>query len=60
MTEPLVRADALDYLITQNLKALLTGTVDELLQISNGGQFHPTRMLRPELLCKYTLPLWVE
>ena len=60
VTEPLVRADALDYLITQNLKALLTGTVDELLLIAGGGQPSPNRMLRPELLCKYTLPLWAE
>ena len=60
VTEPLVRADALDYLITQNLKALLTGTVDELLLIASGGLPSPNRMLRPELLCKYTLPLWVE
>ena len=60
VTEPLVRADALDYLITQNLKALLTGTVDELLLVATGGQPSPNRMLRPELLCKYTLPLWVE
>ena len=60
VTEPLVRADAIDYLITQNLKSLLTGTVEELLLLSNGGQPSPVKMLRPELLCKYTLPLWVE
>lgn len=60
VTEPLVRTDSIDYLITQNLKTLLTETVDELLLISNGGQPSPIKRIRPELLCKYTLPLWLE
>lgn len=60
VTEPLIRSNVIDYLITQNLKSLLMGTVEDLLLLSNGGQPSPIKMIRPELLCKYTLAHWAE
>jgi LacI family transcriptional regulator len=56
VTEPLIRNDAVDYLITQDLGALVMGTVEKLLAISNDEQFDPVSMIRPELLCKHSLP----
>lgn len=56
VTEPLIRSDAIDYLITQNLRSLLIGVTSQLYRISTGDSFQASTLITPELLCKYCLP----
>ena len=56
VTEPLIRNDAIDYLITQNMRALLMGTMRELTNIANGDTYALSTLITPDLLCRYSLP----
>jgi LacI family transcriptional regulator len=55
VTEKLIRTDAIDYLLSQNLETLLTSMGGWLSLICDGGHPNDLNFVPIELHCKYTI-----
>jgi len=56
VTEPLMKAETIDYLIAQSIPGLLRSAVDRLAAVIGGQQNLPPVHLPIELICRYSLP----